>query len=273
MSERFDLIGFHIDAHNMWLQIGVETGLIGILIVLVAFVLLVKSIFVAFHTCVNAIHRQRLITYSVIGISILVYNQVDFSFASINYLLAISSLLVLAMIVTMTPESEFVMISRIKIFPIIIIALGIFSYLFITLDLKLESVRDGLNAVQDGDWKQARDYFCEENEHYSIEGLYSFNCSLANSMLSYLSDDREVSTSALTAQKRGLESDPSWGINWVNLSVLQWENGENQEAIENLKKESINFASNSHSPYPAIHLKLWMDGRTKWIRSGSNRII
>ena len=259
MSKRVDLIGFHIDAHNMWLQIGVETGAVGILLILITLMLLIRSIFNSYHATSSHEDQKRLVIYTAIGVSVLVFNQIDFSFASNNYLLAICTLLVVAIIMTLAPDSEFLKLPRIFVFPIVVIALGIFSYLFITLNFELDSVRDGLTAAQDGNWNKAREKFCEDTEHNSNEGFYSFNCSFANTMLAYLGDDREVITGSLTAQKRGLEIDPSWGINRVNLSVLQWENGENQEAMENLKKESINFASNSHSPYPAIHLNYgWM---------------
>ncbi|MGR9000025.1 MAG: tetratricopeptide repeat protein, partial [Gammaproteobacteria bacterium] len=58
-----------------------------------------------------------------------------------------------------------------------------------------------------------------------------FQCSMLSAQLSYANSNLNLLKIATEAQTRGLEKDPYWPLNWANLGMLVWGEGNHEEAI------------------------------------------
>ena len=231
-------------AHNLWLQIGAETGIIGILLVL-SITSLVSYRFLSAWKIknTNITNRYNLAAYAGIGVALLVHNLVDFLFRSPLYYFSV--ILVFALLLLQITINPIIKSTR-KRDLFIMGVLAMSSILGSIYSLKgFTLYSNGMNAAKDGDWSTARDEICtvaEDNESFT---LFDFQCSLASAMISFQTSDEQILESAIHFQREGLDKDPYWAIHWSNLASYEWEKGNKTEALILMRKAVNNIPIDS----------------------------
>ena len=232
-------------AHNLWLQIASENGLVGFIIVIIFTILTIREVIYRWmRISSNSKIRANLASHIGAGVAILIHNVVDYLFQSTLYTLGV--VLILALIIKRTTNEKFIKISNRNVI-FLFASLSVIS-LIISL-LYYSNIRiytKGLSYAKNGDWVASRDNICLAADSKTRISLFDFQCSLANAMVSYELNDNESLKYAIEYQRKGLERDPYWFIHWANLASYEWELGDGTNAIDHMN-EAINLIPKSAS--------------------------
>ena len=219
-------------AHNILLQIGTETGILGIAVILWAVINILRAFLRTWRVSSQS-ERIRLAAYAGAGAALAVHNLVDYLFESPLYIMAV--LIVVSLALQQSPDSEKLIIRRRRASLFIGILFGI--YILGTLYTLRGSGAywEGVNAGREGRWKDAREGICKAMKDNPSVPLHFFQCGLANAYIGYIEDDPQSLADAIAIQKEGLKRDPSWPVHWANLAALEWEVGDYDLALSHMR--------------------------------------
>ena len=219
-------------AHNILLQIGTEMGIMGLAVVLWIAVTILRNFLKTWCTCTPA-QRIRLAAYTGAGVSLGIHHGVDYLLESPLY--AIGILIIVALTLHHAPDSEKLILQERRgvmfLSPLLII------YVLGTLYTSRGSATywDGVNAGRQGRWEEASERICQAVEINPSVTIHFFQCGLAKAYSSHLEDDPQALTDAISIIKLGLSTDPYWPVHWANLAALEWQAGNYDQALSDMR--------------------------------------
>jgi Tfp pilus assembly protein PilF len=227
-------------AHNLWLQIGAETGILGVLIVLAILGLAVVSWIRAWRTSKNFQNkRYALMAYAGVGTAVLLHGVVDYLFHPPLY--TVSVLIVFSFVLFFDQKGKVFHLSKTRsfVFPALILAGWAAGNLF---SLRGEMTYwEGISLGRQGDWESAQRLICQAADQRPELSIYQFQCGLA-SAYRYQQDGNpawlEVAEQKLES---GLALDPYWPVHTANLAMVKWQQGEEKVAVETMH-QAVNEA-------------------------------
>jgi tetratricopeptide (TPR) repeat protein len=218
-------------AHNILLQIMAETGFIGVVFV-VAIITAAIIYLIRTWRAASPDVKFRMAAYSGAGIAALSHHLLDYLFESPLY--ALSLFILFALTLRESPILKKLSVrNTISLFAPVTILLVI----VLGLTYSLTGASDywnGIEAGRDGDWQTAADEICRANSKQPRITLYGFQCSISHAQLYDLTKDPKHLQDALQVQRDAIAIDPYWPIHWANLSVLEWESGEKENAVAHM---------------------------------------
>lgn len=229
----------YLHAHNLWLQIGVEMGVIGISMGLLFVGMLVWAFIEAWkQISVEGDQRGYLAAFAGVGVAVGMQNILDYLFSNLLYTLGV--FLVIALMLKQDREHSGIRLSWQKASSLIavLLGLGLFGMVF-SMRGDTEFSR-GLAAASRRDWEKASEQICYAADLNPSDSHYNFQCALANAYASYEDSDLDHLINALIYQKAGLAVDPNWYVHWANLATYEWKIGQQESAIEHMKRAAIN---------------------------------
>lgn len=229
-------------AHNFWLQITLESGLFGLLLIIIA----IGFILWAFRSSwlkwgSNDNIRSSLAAYAGAGTAFIIHSMFERLLWSPAYVLAIT--IIIALVFSLASKREFIFWR--KGIPIVILILVLLtnSAGLVFLKRSIPLYWEGKLAASTWNWQSARENICNAADLSPEIAFYSFQCSLANAYVADIYRDPEALVDALQYQKRALELDPNWYIHWANLSSYEWQQGEFTTAFSHMQK-AVELAPN-----------------------------
>jgi tetratricopeptide (TPR) repeat protein len=237
LAMRSEAIGgdevFH--AHNLWLQISGENGILGLSIVLMAGFFIFRAFLSAWRSTVpKTSDRYALISYMGVITAVLVHSLVDVMFRRIMIVVGIFT--VLALLFRLTSSREVLRLRRRLALPLFFTFIALFVLGSYYYDRGVFSYYRGLQAANNGNWQLAQQEVCHAADENPALSFYSFQCGLAYSFLASQNGDLQALHSAIEYQRRGLAVDPFWYWHWANLASYEWRAGEQQLALEHMNK-------------------------------------
>jgi tetratricopeptide (TPR) repeat protein len=223
----------YIHAHNFWLQVSAELGMLGVLLVLLIVVWFVWIFYSAWKSIsFGDPKRYQLAGYAGGLVALAIHQMVDFLIGQLLY--GLISLLLIALVIQFAPRRDHIKLSNRPAAPILVGILGICALGSCFFFRGQRAYEQGLNAARNGDWLAARDMICEAAEINDFESVYDFQCSLANAQIAYLYDDSSLED-AVAYQREGLSRDPNLPVNWANLASYEWELGDRIQALADMR--------------------------------------
>lgn len=219
-------------AHNLWLQLAAEGGLVGLSLGLAAIALAVRGLLSAWRSA-DQPARLKLAAYGGAGMSVLLHQQVDFLFESPGYLIGVIVLLALAHR-SAAPGEGFRLPNRWAA-PILALLLTIYCGMAAFTGRGAVAYWRGVAAGREQAWDQARELICQAGSQHPEISLYGFQCALALGHAAEATGDRQLLAEAQFALIAALENDPSWPVHWANLAAVQWDLGQLAQAAESIQ--------------------------------------
>lgn len=253
-----DAIPSQPQAVNMFFHNGAETGIVGVVLILMILGITVRTFVRTWkvHRDKEIVSRKILI-YFTIGISILLHNQFEFLFSyGHNSIYAVVVVIFLALVLFYAPDSEFKKASPKLLYPLIIVVLIPMVYGVNQIWAGYDLYSNGQKAASEGSLELARDQICIAVEENPNNAFFYFHCSLAYTQLAYEDKSPSHLDKAIEYQKMGLALDPVMAINWLNLGILQWETGQHNEALKNMRHATDIDAQSIKYRDPMIDINL-----------------
>jgi len=219
-------------AHNLWLQIAAESGVLGLLLTAIAAFFLIRAFVRAWRVAPDDA-RARLAAMAGALVALSVHHLVDDLFQVPGYALAV--LVLLALVYHEAPVSE-----KIRIAPQRLLQLGalmVAAY----LGLRLPSFRgsldyaEGLRLARSGDWLGGATSLCRAAELNPQGTFNGFQCALAQAHVSYEVSEAQPARSAIASLQLPLQTDPYWPLHWANLAALEWR-AEHRTAVDHMRR-------------------------------------
>ncbi len=213
-------------AHNLLLQIWVELGIPGIILVLAAALILARSIFRILQRDLNSAVKLAPFIGALTGM--LIHHLFDYAFINLIFLLSV--LLISSFILFHDSERRDIQLSP-------YIASITSSILIITLmTISLQSFKasseywKGIAPARKGQWEISKEAFCKSASSSPRNTFYAIQCATAeaNSIRTEPDPDYQSSINMLS---NAIEADPYWPIHTANLAYLYWEQGDPDSAI------------------------------------------
>lgn len=222
-------------AHNLFLQIAAESGIVGVLLIFVLIGLVLRAFYRAWRTADRST-RLDLAVYAGILVGVGANNLVDYIFEAPIYVLC--TIIFLFFIYRHAPQSEYLRLRGRLVFPIVILLLVAYTLgsLFTLHGSSEHNV--GVRNVDQEDWTSISEDICEAVDRNPHNSFYYFQCGLVQAYTYKDSGEDAVLTSALSMFAEGLQMDPYWPVHWANLAALQWEAGRSAEALQNMLRAS-----------------------------------
>jgi len=230
---------FYPDAHNFWLHVAAETGIVGLAVMVWATYLIMRSYRTAWKKSVSDSSKLALAAYTGI-LAILVVNQLFDNFID-HAFYAISTILILALALSYAPSSEYFKLSRKRGGLIILVVLAGCILVAVISFTGTSKFSRGVEAARQGDWMLARENICEAFDQNPNNTFWGFQCGLTNAYIAYQTDDKQAIIEAVKFQRKSLAKDPYWYVHWANLASYEWEKGDYESAITHMKR-AVNMA-------------------------------
>jgi len=239
---------FAPSAHNLWLQLGVDYGLLGLV-----FGLGLTGLFLYYGVKTLRSQSTEQLSFSVAytagGIAFLTQHTVDFMLVTLPYL--IFFLVILVFILKYVVKAGEWSLNR-RSFGLIGVA--IIGILLITQGLVSAQVMSNSDyeeqreLAQSEQWELLQEKVCLSAEKYPRNALYKFECSLAlvrlidsQGQIDPLHYDSEALDQAIHYQGAGYDLNPYWAVQQANLAILYWEKGDQTRAID-LMEQAVRSA-------------------------------
>ncbi len=219
-------------AHNLVLQVAAENGIIGLLVAFAAFVLIVLAGYQYWREADRA-GRYDLAIYAGAAVALLVHQGFDYLFESPLYTAAV--LIILSLFYHRVSNAHKVLIPKRPglIGLAALMAISLFGSMLTFQNTTL--YWDGVQAGKQRDWQVAEEKICRAEQLDPEIPLYHFQCALARAFLAYPSGDAVMFKKAITSIETGLLRDPYWPTHWANLAALEWQIGDKDQALENMR--------------------------------------
>jgi O-antigen ligase/Tfp pilus assembly protein PilF len=215
-------------AHNVLLQIAAETGLFG-LVLMVLIIVAVTISFVRTWRTASSDVKHRLAAYAGAGIAMLSHHSLDYLFESPLYALSVFILFALTLREMPILEAESFRKAHWIFMPVTILFVFLIGSTYTLVGATEYWV--GVNAGRNGDWNTATEKICSAYKDRPEITLYGFQCGLAYAQLYFRNGDLTHLQNSLAIHLEAIENDPYWPIHWANLAMLEWENGDYDSAL------------------------------------------
>ncbi|MBN1264549.1 MAG: O-antigen ligase family protein [Anaerolineales bacterium] len=236
-------------AHNLVLQIWLEFGIPGLLLVLSAGVLLLTALLRIGRSSEKALPVLAAVGGALGGI--LTHHLFDYALE--NPFLPFLILIICSLpFIFERPQQAYSVHNLAVLSPALVISMTLALVFFKPFQAKFE-YWNGIDYAQARDWDSARSSFCAAQEIYPDLPFYAFQCSLAEA---YNLEDQEKPdySPAIELLTYALSGDPTWPVHTVNLAYLYWEGMDRTEAIH-LMQQAVRIAPDM----AGFHLNLgWM---------------
>jgi O-antigen ligase/Tfp pilus assembly protein PilF len=240
-------------AHNLWLQVGVESGIIGLALVLVAIFFILRAGRSAWKAhAAQPLERACLAAYAGAGASVLVNSLFDLHFRRIAVVLGV--FIILALLYRLATDREVLRIPKMVSLITGIITLGAIVAVPMLFYRGQQDYWAGIQSANQDDWEVARLRLCLAAQANPANTFYAFQCSLAQARAAVLGGDLTALEAAAAYQAKALEIDPYWYVHWANLASYEWQLGQREAAVEQMQQ-----AAEMAPTRPFIQLNLaWM---------------
>jgi len=229
-------------AHNTWLQVALESGILGIILIIIALGFILwgfRSSWLKLRD--EPITRYSLAAYAGAGTAFLIHSLFDWLLWEAAYALAVA--IILGLISSLTTNKHIFIIKKRYGIALLSLLLLISSIGFVYLNRGTILYWEGRSAAAKWDWYSARSKLCQAADLSPNNALYFSQCSLANAYLAKLNQDPDALIKAKEYQDRVIELDPNWYIHWANLSSYEWQLGDYDAAISHMQK-AVDMAPN-----------------------------
>jgi O-antigen ligase/tetratricopeptide (TPR) repeat protein len=254
---------FAPSAHNLWLQVSVDYGIIGLFFICILMIVFIffggKKIWVE-----SSEQPKFYVAYLVGGVAFLLQQTVDYLLMIPNFLISVIFILVL-----MSKYS--LEISEWKLNRLNFLLLGAIFISFlvgyqVNVNSKIMSLekRTSLeySIMDEGTHPFYKD-ICPYTIKYPDNALYKFECSLAISHHIFYQVrnnnwDKDLLENAIEYQESGIDLNPFWSTQEGNLAALYWVYGDKKSALVHMEN-----AANAAPMYDLFWLNLgWMAEQT-----------
>lgn len=224
-------------AHNFWLQIAAESGLIGVGLALAATASIGYAVWRAWQTAPAQSKQQtQLISYISVGVALAGHHLVDYLFWQPLYTTGV--FLVLALGLHLAPQTTKLRVSA-KAGSLMIAAItALFIIGTLASSWSLSAYQQGLQAADRGDWQTAQTTLCNLAQSRPQKTLFAFQCGLVSSQLAAngadLPTQNQAIEQAIGAFEQGLARDAYWPVHAANLAALRWTQGNHSQAIADM---------------------------------------
>jgi len=218
-------------AHNLVLQFGAETGILGVGFLLWIIFHLLLSLYRTWKIG-SPSTRAQLAAYIGAGAALASHQLVDYFLGSTTY--ALTALIFMALALHHAPPTERSTIK--KRWGMVIPIVMLLFYLAGTSYTSMGAIDywHGVEAGRQDQWQEAKERICQAYQKRTEISLYGFQCGLAQVQLYHLDGDPKTLQSAITLQTKLLQDDPYWPVHWANLAMLEWTSGETIQAITHM---------------------------------------
>lgn len=231
---------YYVHTHNLFLQVGTETGILGVAILL--WFLVTGSKFF-YSTFVNSNYEGRLRLAAISGSisTVLIHHLVDYFFGSPIYSVTVLFLAASVYLISSLqnqPVKSFKINANLVSIPALAVVLAtIYTHAPIAQFRAINAFLSEPSA------ERSRDLCDLAGRHRGLPFL-QFACGRAMAEVGYLTQDRSSLTIAADAFEAGLAIDPYWPLHAANLAAIQWEAGLEEQALMSMKT-ALESAPNS----------------------------
>jgi tetratricopeptide (TPR) repeat protein/O-antigen ligase len=219
-------------AHNFWLQIGAETGLVGIVFVLAILGTAVMSWMRAWRESEpSSKNRYFLAAHAGAGSAVLSHGIVDYIFDPPFYVICIT--LIFTFIMGRERNHPFIRLPSIPSY----VGFGLVlcwgaANIFL---LRGEALYwQGVTFGRQGDWQKAQGLICQAADKRPDLSIYQFQCGLASAYQFEQAGDPALLEMAEKKMEEGLALDPYWPVHMANQSMIKWQRGDKDEALASM---------------------------------------
>jgi tetratricopeptide (TPR) repeat protein len=226
--------GFYlVHAHNLFLQVAAEGGIIGILILVLIAGIGFRAFLLAWRKASRS-RRNRLAAYAGTAVAMAVHHLFDFAFEAPLY--TISFLIITALAIYDLRENSFTLSPRKWGIPILsaLIAVYLIGSIYTLRGSNLYF--NGVQLARDDQWEEGAGLICQAADGNLQQSLYDFQCGLAEATWAMRQEENNRVASAAYHISRGLDHDPFWPVHWANLASLEWSLGHHSKGLELMEK-------------------------------------
>jgi O-antigen ligase/Flp pilus assembly protein TadD len=219
-------------AHNLILQILAETGAVGLLLALAAVALGVWGIWPAIRRAFSQADAALAASLGAFT-ALLVHHSVDYLFNVTPYLLAVMTLIALAVSHPLARRQASIpgwpVGGSLLAAAVVVVGIAVWSARGMSFRLS------GLQSDRQSDPAGASEALCLAAQEAPDISLFGFQCALATASEAAASDDPALLEAAVNTQRLVLARDPYWPIHLANLAGLEWAAGQHDQAVADLK--------------------------------------
>ncbi len=222
-----------VHAHNIFLQIASNMGVIGLFLITWMVFLIGKHILEGYKLItLSQAKRDYLLAYCGLGVALIVHNQVDFLFY--KYFISMNVIIFTGLLFWGKIEARKIRLKTLSLSLIMAICLlviligGYFTY------LGGRNIPAFIKYVEESKWSEANQELCQYTQKNPAYTYNSFQCGLINAIVSFNNNDKSKLLAAIDYTRSGLERDPYWFLHWANLASYEWQLGKTNLAIEHL---------------------------------------
>lgn len=238
-------------AHNLWLQVWVGYGLIGVIFICIVMILIVWQVVKTIKPqLINQIYFP--IAYIASGTAFLVQQFFDYMLVTFSYTL--SFVIILVLIIRYCTSFGNWKLHRGGFGVVvgsILVLLAVFQFAISSQISGFKEHNEARILAENHHWDALQTNICQTADEKEGNALYQFECSVAiahNISLAIHNNEtihNDLLSSAISYQKSGQEFNPYWAIQEANLAVLYWENNQKNEALYHMRN-AVNAAPKSH---------------------------
>ncbi|MGA9192301.1 MAG: O-antigen ligase family protein [Anaerolineales bacterium] len=213
-------------AHDLWLQVAAEEGLIGEILLLAALGLILLPGWRALKTA--EANDASIAAYLGVAASILAHHVVDYMFGVVLYSLAVVCLLAIYL---HTFKGRTISLNRWTWLAGGMALVGIFAASGVWLGRGNRLYWDGVQDALRGDWHSATVNLCLARQTVPDNSLFAYQCGLAADFT-----QPPLTSEAQAAFSASAKLPPTWAPKSANLGAAALANGNGNLALESLEE-------------------------------------
>jgi len=226
--------GFYlVHAHNLFLQVAAEGGIVGILILGLIAGIGFRA-FLRTWRKASSSRRNRLAAYAGAAVGMAVHHFFDFAFEAPLY--TVSVLIITALAIYDLRENTFTLSPRKWGVPILSALVTVYLIGSVYTLRGSNLYFNGVQLARDKQWEEGTSLICQAADGNLQPSLYDFQCGLAEATLAMRKEENNRVVSAAYHIRRGLDHDPFWPVHWANLAALEWSMGHHSKGLELMEK-------------------------------------
>ena len=236
-------------AHNLFLQLWLEFGIPGLVIIFTAGILFLLAVLRMWRTTNNA--RAFLAAVGGAFGGMLIHHLFDYAVG--NPFFSLTVLLLCSLVISFSNSQQNISTRSLIVLPILLVSGGILAGGLYNPALAAIKYWRGIEPALNQDWETAGIAFCDAHDQDEDFPFYAFQCSLARAYKLYETANPNYNNT-IELLTSAVQADPTWPVHTVNLAYLYWEN-KNETLAVNLMEE----ASITAPDMAGFHLNLgWM---------------
>jgi tetratricopeptide (TPR) repeat protein len=213
--------------HNILLQAGAEMGLVGVFLLGWSLIQIGRTLILAFR---RQGFEERIHIAAIAGslAATAVHHLVDYALEV--PIITVTLLFIVASLCRYSPPDMNYRLTNAgvkKIFALVILII-VAAFYYPTGQFGITKGIREFNSTQS---TQSIEAICDQATSHNHISYYQFACGRALAEEGYRSGDRRKLMEAIEHINKGLATDPYWPIHWANLAALEWEIGNEQDAL------------------------------------------